>query len=69
VFIDPGVCYTGSTTLADRGFSCNKFFADSTAASDATYSSTNSHSSGHAYSSTSSRQAQPGEVRFPTLSR
>jgi hypothetical protein len=57
---------TGSTTLSNHCFSCNEFFADSTAARDAMYSS---HSSGLVYSSTSSRRAQPGEVCFPTLSR
>ena len=40
--------------LSDHDSSCDEPITDSTTAVDATYSNTDSHSSGHIYSSTSS---------------
>jgi hypothetical protein len=46
--------YTGGTTLSSHDSGCAEFLGYITTASDATHSSTDSHSSGHVYSSTCS---------------
>ena len=63
---DSGARHTGGTTLFSCDSGCAEFLGCTTTAGDAAHSSTDSHSSGHAYSSTCS---QPGGVRYSALSR
>ena len=63
---DSGARHTGGTTPFSYDSGCAEFLGCTTTAGDAAHSSTDSHSSGHAYSSTCS---QPGGVRYSALSR
>ena len=51
---DSGARYTGGTTLSSHDSGYAEFLGCTTTAGDATHSSTDSHSSGHVYSSTCS---------------
>jgi hypothetical protein len=65
----PRVSTDLSATLSSHDLGCNDVFATTTTVGALMHSSSDGHPSGHIYSSTSSRRAQPGGVRYPTLSR
>jgi transposase InsO family protein len=58
-----------SATLSSQDLGCNDIFTTTTTVGAPKHSSSDGHPSGHVYSSTSSRRAQPGGVRYPALSR
>jgi hypothetical protein len=65
----PRVSTDLSATLSSHDLGCNDVFTTTTIAGAPMHSSSVGHPSGHVYSSTSSRRAQPGGVRYPSLSR
>jgi hypothetical protein len=68
VYPSPRVSTDLSATLSSHDLGCNDVFATTTTAGAPMHSSSDGHPSGHVYSSTSSRRAQPGGVRYPALS-
>jgi hypothetical protein len=55
--------------LSSHDLGCNDVFTTTTTVGAPMHSSNDGHLFGHVYSSTSSRRAQPGGVRYPALSR
>jgi hypothetical protein len=64
-----GISLPSSTSTPIPDLGCNDVFTTTTTAGSPMYSSSDGHPSGHIYSSTSSRRAQPGGVCYPALSR
>jgi hypothetical protein len=58
-----------SATLSSHDLGCNDVFTTTTTVGAPMHSSSDGHPSEHVYSSTSSRQAHPGGVRYPALSQ
>jgi hypothetical protein len=69
VYPSPRVSTDLSTTLSSHDLGCNDVFTTTTIVGAPMHSSSIGHPSGHVYSSTSSRRAQPDGVRYPALSR
>jgi hypothetical protein len=64
-----GVGSSLPSSMSSHDLGYNNVFATTTTAGAPMHSSSDGHPFGHVYSSTSSRRAQPGGVRYPALSR
>jgi hypothetical protein len=67
VYPSPRASTNLSATLSSHNLGCNDVFATTTTAGAPMHSNSGGHPSGHVYSNTSSRRAQPGGVLYPAL--